>query len=81
MSDLQIIESTLERAARRRRWERAFRGMWQGLFVGAADLACSRSAAYKLLPIPLWALEPPPAVVWHCWPSGRIIMAAGARLR
>ena len=35
MSDLQLIETTLERAARRRRRERAFRGLWRGLVVGA----------------------------------------------
>lgn len=55
MSDLQIIESTLERAARRRRRERAFRGLWQGLFVGALIWLLTLGA-YKLLPIPIWTL-------------------------
>jgi predicted nucleic acid-binding Zn-ribbon protein len=35
MSDFQVIESALQRAARRRRWARALRGMWHGLLVGA----------------------------------------------
>jgi hypothetical protein len=52
MSDLQIIETTLGRAARRRRWERAFRGLWQGLLIGAI-IAFAAVGAYKLLPIPV----------------------------
>jgi hypothetical protein len=55
MSDLQIIEQTLERAARRRRRERAFRGFWQGLFVGASIWLLAL-CVYKLLPIPVWTL-------------------------
>src|SRR5882724_6824547 len=55
MGDLQFIESTLERAARRRRNERAFRGLWQGLLVGAVIWLLTL-ATYKLLPIPLWTL-------------------------
>lgn len=55
MSDLQVIENTLERAARRRRNERAFRGLWQGLLVGAVIWLLTL-AAYKLLPMPLWTL-------------------------
>jgi len=52
MSDLQIIETTLGRAARRRRWDRAFRGLWQGVLAGAI-IALAALAAYKLLPISL----------------------------
>jgi hypothetical protein len=55
MSDLQIIETTLERAAGRRRRERAFRGLWQGLFVGALIWLLTLGA-YKLLPISAWTL-------------------------
>ena len=55
MSDLQIIEGTLERAARRRRWERAFRGLWQGLLVGAA-IWLAALATYKIFPIPFWEI-------------------------
>jgi uncharacterized protein with von Willebrand factor type A (vWA) domain len=55
MSDLQIIEATLERAARRRRLERAFRGLWQGVLWGAV-LWLTVLALYKVLPIPFWTL-------------------------
>lgn len=55
MSDLQFIEATLERAARRRRLARAFRGFWQGLFWGAL-IAFTTLAVYKLAPIPFWTL-------------------------
>ncbi|HZV34518.1 MAG TPA: hypothetical protein VFB72_08055 [Verrucomicrobiae bacterium] len=55
MSDLQIIEATLQRAARRRRWERALRGFWQGLLIGAS-LWLVTLAVYKLAPIPLEVL-------------------------
>src|SRR5579872_1767016 len=55
MSDLQFIEKTLERAARRRRRERAFRGLWQGLLIGAL-IWLATLAVYKLLPIPAWSL-------------------------
>jgi len=55
MGDLQFIESTLERAAQRRRNERAFRGLWQGLLVGAIIWLLTL-VTYKLLPIPLWTL-------------------------
>src|SRR5258706_16070165 len=55
MGDLQFIESTLERAAQRRRNERAFRGLWQGLLVGAVIWLLAL-ATYKLLPIPFWTL-------------------------
>jgi hypothetical protein len=52
MSDLQMIEATLERAARRRRRERAFRGFWHGLLVGAS-LWLATLAIFKLTPIPI----------------------------
>lgn len=35
MSELQVIESALQRAARRQRWARALRGLWHGLLIGA----------------------------------------------
>ena len=56
MSDLQLIEATLERAARRRRKERAFRGLCQGLLVGASIWLLTL-AVYKLAPIPFWILR------------------------
>ena len=55
MSDLQVIEKTLEAAAARRRRERAFRGLWQGVFVGAL-IWLATLAVYKLAPIPYWTL-------------------------
>jgi hypothetical protein len=56
MSDLQLIEKTLMVAARRRRWERAMRGLWQGLFIGALIVFLTM-AAYKLLPLPIWSIR------------------------
>jgi len=58
MSELQIIESALERAARRRRWARALRGLWLGLFVGALVYFVTL-AVFKIAPVKsdvlLWA--------------------------
>lgn len=51
MSDLQMIEATLERAARRRRGERAFRGFWLGLLIGAS-IWLAAMVIYKVAPIP-----------------------------
>ena len=55
MSELQIIQSALEKAARRRRSARALRGMWRGL-LGGAILSLLLIGAYHLLPLPLWTL-------------------------
>src|SRR5206468_182839 len=55
MSELQIIESALQTAARRRRWARALRGLWQGLLVGAV-LGLLLAGAYRVFPLPLWTL-------------------------
>jgi hypothetical protein len=55
MSELQIIESALGAAARRRRWARALRGLWVGLLFGAvASLLVL--GGYHLAPLPLWSL-------------------------
>src|SRR5215831_2987649 len=54
MSELQIIESTLEKAANRSRWERALRGMWRGLLVGVC-IAFIVVGLYHFLPVPEWA--------------------------
>src|SRR5438445_4141949 len=50
MSEIQVIQSTLEKTARRCRWQRGWRRFWQGLFVGAT-LWLVVLAAYKLRPI------------------------------
>ena len=50
MSELQIIQETLERAARRRRWDRALRCFWRGLFLGALVWIVAL-AVYKLAPV------------------------------
>jgi hypothetical protein len=50
MSELEIIESTLHRAARRRRLQRGLNGLALGLFAGAIALLVTM-AVHKLLPI------------------------------
>lgn len=50
MSELQIIQGTLERAAGRRRWARALRGLWSGLLVGSI-LWLLALACFKLAPL------------------------------
>jgi hypothetical protein len=62
MSELEVIERALKRAARRRRMARALAGMWRGLFLGGL-VALLILAAYKLLPLspwsPAWAAAAP----------------------
>jgi len=53
MSELQILKSTLSRAARRRLWQSALDGLGRGLLVGAGVFLAAL-LAYKLLPIPRW---------------------------
>jgi chemotaxis protein histidine kinase CheA len=55
MSELEIIESVLERAGRRRRWARALRGLWQGLLYGGI-VSLLFAGAYHFWPLPLWTL-------------------------
>jgi hypothetical protein len=52
MSDLEAIQNVLTRAARRRRSQRAWNGLWQGLFVGAVIWLVALGT-YKLAPIPV----------------------------
>jgi hypothetical protein len=58
VSEFQIIQETLERAARRRRWERALRMQWRGLLLGALVWLVALTV-FKLAPLPdatlLWA--------------------------
>ena len=72
MSELQIIESALEQAARRRRWARALRGLWQGLLVGAV-LSLLLIGAWHLLPLPLWTLTIATVAPFLCALAGLII--------
>jgi hypothetical protein len=72
MSELQIIQSALERAARRRRWARALRGLWQGLLVGAI-LSLLLIGAYHLLPLPLWILAAAALIPLPCMLAGLLI--------
>src|SRR5213592_712199 len=51
MSEIQVIQATLERTAGRRRWQRGWRTFWQGLFAGTAFWLLVL-ALYKLLPLP-----------------------------
>ncbi len=55
MSEIQVIQAALGRAARRRRWARALKGLWYGLLVGAT-VALLLISAYHMLPLPLWTL-------------------------
>ena len=52
MSELQTITETLDRAARRRRSERALRGLWRGLLVGAVVWLVAL-VVFKLAPVPI----------------------------
>ena len=51
MSELQVIQTALAQAARRRRWQRAVNGLCRGLLVGGFIWLLAL-AAYKIFPIP-----------------------------
>src|SRR6266540_5754833 len=51
MSEIQVIQTTLEQTAARRRWQRGWRTFWHGLFAGSAFWVLVL-ALYKLLPLP-----------------------------
>jgi hypothetical protein len=55
MSNLQVIQSALEGAARRRRWAKALKTMWQGLLIGAILSLCL-IGVYHLAPLPIWTI-------------------------
>ena len=74
MSEIQLIEAVLSQTERRRRSERAFRGLWQGLFIGAA-IWCVTLAAHKLFPTPVWTL---PAAAGMAGAAILICVIAGA---
>ena len=72
MSELQVIETALATAAKRRRWARAFRGLWHGLLVGAI-LSLLLIGIYHLAPLPMWTLLVSAAVPFPCMLVGFII--------
>lgn len=51
MSEIEIVKSVLEKTARRRRWERSWRGACQGLLIGGVIWLLALGA-HKLAPIP-----------------------------
>lgn len=55
MSELQVIESAVKAAAKRRRWQQAWHGCWKGL-LGGSSLILVFVALYKMLPLPVWSL-------------------------
>jgi hypothetical protein len=52
MSEFQVVQTTLERAVKRRRLARGLRGLWVGLLVGAC-LTLVTIAVYHFVPLPL----------------------------
>src|SRR5690349_10913347 len=72
MSEIQVIQSALDQAARRRRWTRALRGLWQGLFVGAI-LTLILIGAYHLFPFPFWTVLIAAFIPFPCMLAGFII--------
>ncbi|MEI7732177.1 MAG: hypothetical protein WCO56_21560 [Verrucomicrobiota bacterium] len=55
MSGLGSIETMLQIAARRQRWQSAWRGFWRGTLVGGGILLVG-IGLYKIFPLPEWTL-------------------------
>jgi methyl-accepting chemotaxis protein len=72
MSELKIIETALEGAARRRRWDRAFHGLARASLVGAGLLLVA-VAAYKLFPLPQWVMTAGGVAAGVCALAGLVI--------
>ena len=72
MSELQIIEATLQKAARRRRWARALRGLWHGVLIGAL-VSLLLIIAWHVLPLPLWTLTLAALIPLPCALAGLLI--------
>src|SRR5215207_2670418 len=72
MSELQTIETALERAAKRRRWARGLRGLWHGLLIGAV-LSLLLIGAYHLWPLPMWTVLAAAVVPFVCMLAGLIV--------
>lgn len=65
MSELQVIESALEQAAKRCRLARALRGLWVGLLVGGS-VSLLLVSIYHLVPMPLWAVAVASFIPFPC---------------
>lgn len=78
MTDLNVIVSTLAKTAQRRRLERGFRRLWQGLLIGAAAWLLFMTV-YKLAPIPeqwvlySWLVLPASALIGFVWGWSRAV--------
>jgi len=72
MSEIQIIQATLERTAGRRRWQRGWRGFWHGLFAAAAFWLFVL-ALYKLRPLPEQTLSVAGVICATFMPIGFLI--------
>ena len=72
MSEIQVIQSALDQAARRHRWTRALRGLWQGLLVGAI-LTLLLIGAYHLFPFPFWTVLIAAFIPFPCMLAGFLI--------
>ncbi len=72
MSELHTIESALQRAAQRRRLDRALRGAWKGLLI-ASLIWLVALIVYKVAPIPFFAVAISGAVGLGCVLLGAII--------
>ena len=72
MSELQIIETTLQEAGSRCRWARALRGVWHGLLAGAV-VSLLLVGLWHLLPLPLWTLTVAALVPFLCALAGMIV--------
>ncbi len=72
MSELQVVQSALETAAGRCRWNRALRGLWYGLLAGAL-LSLLALGAYHLFPLPLWNVIAAALVPFPCMLLGLLI--------
>lgn len=55
MSELQAIQTVVGQTVRRRRWQRAWRGWWQGLLIGATSWLLVLGL-YKVFPLPVAVL-------------------------
>jgi DNA repair exonuclease SbcCD ATPase subunit len=78
MSELQVIESALQRAARRRRLECSLNGFVQGLLAGGVVVLLAL-AVYKLAPVPSWVI-PAAGIAAAAIALGGLVWGAWRRL-